>query len=146
DKVVTNGEKGGEGAPPYSGFVATSIDVPLRPLQAPQLYPNQANYRKDGNWFRRLWSIFDERRGYLAETRGNPSAEPYGYSKDELRPGEPDRGEFAYQFMLTQVAGYKGEVDRDFQTARLEGKRRAPSSAATVHIYDAHYSDLTKPQ
>lgn len=146
EKVVTNGEKEGEGTPPYSGFVATSIDVPVRPLQAPQLYPNQANCRKDGNWLRRLWSIFDERRGYLAETRADPNAEPYGYSKEELRPGEPDRGEFAYQFMLTQVAGYKGEVNRDFQTVRLEGKRRANSPAATVHIYDAHYSDLTKPQ
>jgi hypothetical protein len=54
--------------------------------------------------------------------------------------------QFAYQFMLTQVAGYKGEPDRNFQTVRLEGKRAAGPSAATVHIYDAHYSDLTKPE
>src|ERR1700761_9591525 len=37
DKVVTDGQE--EGPATYSGFVATSIAVPLRPLQAPQLYP-----------------------------------------------------------------------------------------------------------
>jgi hypothetical protein len=140
-------EKGAEPASFYSGFVATSIDVPLRPIQAPQDGPNDANYRKeDGNSWRRMWTMFDERRGYLAKARGKPGEKIFGYDANELRKGEPDRGELAYQFMLTQVAGYEGEPDRSFQTVRLEGKRKANSSAATLHIYDAHYSDLTKPQ
>jgi hypothetical protein len=151
-------DKGAEPEPPYSGFVTTSIDVPLRPIQAPQKAPNDANYRKedgkpdgegDGkeadNRWRRIWTMFDERRGLLAKARGKPGAEIFGYDANELRPDEPDRGELAYQFMLTQVAGYKGEPGRSFQTVRLEGKRKS-SPTATVHVYDAHYSDLTKPQ
>lgn len=135
-----------ETTPPYSGFVTTSIDVPLRPVQAPQKGGTDANYRNEGSRLSRVWGIFDERRGYLAKARKDADFIPFGYNKDELRPDEPDRGEFAYQFMLTQVAGYQGAVDRNFQTVRLEGKRAANSPAATVHIYDAHYSDLTKPE
>lgn len=126
-----------EPAPPYSGFMAKSIEVPLRRLQAPPELETGANYRT---------SIFDERRGYLAKARGNADYQPYGYDENELRPNEPDRGEFGYQFMLTQVSGYQGEPDRNFQTVRLEGKRTTNSSPTTVHIYDAHYSDLSKPQ
>jgi hypothetical protein len=131
---------------PYSGFATKAIDVPLRPVQAPPEASTDANYRKEGNWLSRAWSIFDERRGYLAKAREDAAFVPYGYDKNELRADEPDRGEFGYQFMLTQVSGYQGEVDRDFQTVRLEGGRAASSPAATVHIYDAHYSDLSKPQ
>ena len=94
--------------------------------------------------------IFDERRGFLSKTRkgkgGHLHARHTGYEERELRPGEPDRGEYAYRFMITQLAGYEGVVSRDFQTDRLEGKRKSDSSAPTVHIYDAHYSDLSKPQ
>lgn len=145
EKVVTRKWKEEEPAPPYSGFVGTPIDVPLRPIQAPQ-EDDEANRRNEGeHWFSRIWRMFDERRGYLAEVRKSPRYVPPGYSPDDLRPNEPDRGEFAYQFMLTQVAGYQGDVDRDFQTVRLEGKR-GNSPETNVHIYDAHYSDLTKPQ
>jgi hypothetical protein len=140
---VVEARENGVGTPPYSGFVSTSIEVPLRPVQAPQ---ENANYRNEGTWLSRVWGMFDERRGYLAKARENADFVPFGYDKNELRPGEPDRGEFGYQFMLTQVAGYKGDVDRIFETVRLEGKRTGKSPAATVHIYDAHYSDLTKPQ
>jgi hypothetical protein len=48
--------------------------------------------------------------------------------------------------MLTQLAEYQGDVDRNFQTVRLEGKSEGISPATTVHIYDAHYSDLSKPE
>lgn len=133
-------------APAYSGFAAKSINVPLRPVQAPQEGAKDANYRKDGSWLSRLWGIFDERRGYLARARENADFVPFGYKKEELREGEPDRGEFAYQFMLTQMAGYEGEVDRNFQTVRLERQREANSPAPNVHIYDSHYSDLNKPE
>jgi hypothetical protein len=135
-----------ENAPPYSGFATMPIDIPLRPTQAPEGEAEIANYRDKGSWLFRVWHLFDERRGYLARARKEADFVPSGYSREELRTGEPDRGEFAYQFMLTQVAGYQGEVDRNFQTVRLEGQRAAKSSATHVHIYDAHYSDLTKPQ
>jgi hypothetical protein len=147
DKVVTDKSKEAAPAPPYSGFTSVPINVPLRPIQAAQDYANEANVRSgQGSLMARLWSIFDERRGYLAQARNDPGFKPFGYSQQELRKGEPDRGEFSYQFMLTQVAGYRGEVDREFATVRLEGQRAPTSPAANVHIYDAHYSDLTKPQ
>jgi hypothetical protein len=132
--------------PPYPGFVATSIEVPLRPVQSPPDGTTGANDRNQPSRLSRIWGIFNERRGFLAQARENADFIPYGYNQNEPRPGELDRGEFAYQFMLTQVAGYKGEPDRNFQTVRLEGMRAAGSSAAKVHIYDAHYSDLTKPE
>lgn len=131
---------------PYSGFIAGSVDVPLRPVQSPTEDARMANYRGQRSWVSTVWGIFNERRGYLAAARAQGDYVPLGYTSRELRPGEPDRGEYAYQFMLTQIAGYQGEADRNFQTIRLEGKRAAKSRAANVHIYDSHYSDLTKPQ
>ncbi len=139
-------DNGETGTPPYSGFVTTSIEVPLRPVQSAPEDAEDANDRHKHSPRSRVWGMFDERRGYLSAVREQSDYKPHGYEERELRPGEPDRGEYGYRFMLTQVAGYVGDVDRNFQTVRLEGKRRANSPAATVHIYDAHYSDLTKPQ
>lgn len=131
---------------PYSGFVTASIDVPLQRVQSPPADESKANDPHQPSPLSRIVGVFDERRGYLAALRHEQDSLPHGYKPKELRPNEPDRGEFAYQFMLTQVTGYKGDVDRDFQTVRLEGKREGNAAATNVHIYDAHYSDLTKPQ
>jgi hypothetical protein len=137
-------------SPRYSGFEIDSVDVPLRPVLSPPVDAEDANQRYQQSWFERFWGIFDERRGFLSETRkrkgGHLPAPPTGYDQRELREGEPDRGEYAYRFMITQLAGYEGVVSRDFQTYRLEGKRKSNAAAPTVHIYDAHYSDLSKPQ
>src|SRR5215469_1906542 len=130
----------------YSGFVSTSIDVPLEPVRSPRENAEIANERNQQSFWERLIGVFDERRGFLAHVRKNADYDPPGYRRNELRPGEPDRGEYGYQFMVTQLAGYEGEVDRDFQTVRLEGKRVCDTDTHHVHIYDAHYSDLTKPQ
>jgi hypothetical protein len=132
--------------PPYSGFVTTSIDVPLRPVQSPSEDAKKANDRHQPDFFSRVWGLFNERRGFLAESRAKRGGDPSGYDRSELRPDEPDRGEYGYRFMVTQLAGYKGVVDRDFQTVRMEGQRKDDSQAPTVHIYDAHYSDLSKPE
>lgn len=131
--------------PLYSGCVVSYIDIPLRPVKSPPQDADRANDRNQSSWISRLWGLFDERRGFLSETRRGKGHYPHGYDQRELRNGEPDRGDYAYRFMSTQLADYQGEVDRDFQTTRLETKR-ANSLAATVHIYDAHYSDLSKPQ
>jgi hypothetical protein len=133
-------------SPPYSGFITTAIDVPLRPVQSPPEDATMANYQNKQSLISRIWGIFNERRGYLAATREEADFVRFGEEVRTLRPGEPDRGEYAYQFMLTQIAGYVGEPDRNFQTVRLEGKRNTGSSDAHVHIYDAHYSDLSKPE
>lgn len=141
-----NGNDVSRKQPLYPGFVSTSIDVPLRPVQSPSDNAQIANQRNQQKLRERIIGIFDERRGFLAQVRKNADYDPPGYRRNELRPNEPDRGEYGYQFMLTQLAGYQGEVDRDFQTIRLEGKRKCDSTSHPVDIYDAHYSDLTKPQ
>jgi len=133
-------------SPLYSGFEIKSVDVALRHVLSPPEDAENANERHQQGLFARLWGLFDERRGFLSETRKGKGGSPVGYDTSELRKDEPDRGNYAYRFMITQLAGYEGEVDRDFQTVRLEGKRKANSPAPTVHIYDAHYSDLSKPQ
>jgi hypothetical protein len=137
-------------SPQYSGFEIDSVDVPLHPVLSPPEDADDANERYQQGWLARIWGIFDERRGFLSKIRkgkgGHLRTRPTGYEERELRPGEPDRGEYAYRFMITQLAGYEGVVSRDFQTNRLEGKRKSDSAAPTVHIYDAHYSDLSKPQ
>jgi hypothetical protein len=139
-----------ESSRPYCAFEIGSVDVPLHPVLSPPVDAEDANERYQQSWFARFWGIFDERRGFLSKTRkgkgGHLRTRHTGYEERELRPDEPDRGEYAYRFMVTQLAGYDGVVSRDFQTNRLEGKRKSDSSAPTVHIYDAHYSDLSKPQ
>jgi hypothetical protein len=147
------GRNGGPGAalgavtaPAYGGFVTTSIDVPLRHVQSAPEEARQANERPSGSFLSRLWNLFDERRGFIAKLRKDPDYQPHGHTLRQLRPGEPDRGEYGYQFMLTQIADYQGEPDRNFETVRLEGTRTVDDCETNVHIYDAHYSDLTKPQ
>jgi len=134
-----------EPKPAYSHFAVKSIEIPLRPVQSPKEEAKQANNTFRESWIARLWGMFDERRGFLAaERKGRKFLEQP--PERNLRDGEPDRGDFGYQFMITQLAGYEGEPDRSFETVRLEGTRAPHSPAATVHIYDAHYSDLSKPQ
>jgi hypothetical protein len=145
DSGKTNAAGNFNGRPLYSGCVTSAIDVPLRPVNSPSRDADRANDRDQQSWFSRLWGLFDERRGFLSQARKEKGHYPRGYDKRELRKGEPDRGDFAYRFMITQLAGYQGEVDRDFQTVRLETTRDSPPGP-TVHIYDAHYSDLSKPQ
>jgi hypothetical protein len=127
-------EKSAAVPPPYSAYTTESIDIPLRPVQTP---PEEQPDKKP------IRSIFDERRGFLANRRLDPNWK----SKEErhLRPGEPDRGNFGYQFMQAQLVDYEAEPDRSFSTVRLETTRSRDSNETEVHIYDAHYSDLTKP-
>jgi hypothetical protein len=135
-----------KGSPPYPGFTQVPIEIPLRPVMASPQETKFANERQAPSLLSRIWHAFDERRGFLAVRRKDPSTEPIGHENPTLRLGEPDRGEFGYQFMLTQVAGYQGDSDRNFSTDRLEAKRARNSFGPTVHIYDAHYADLSKPQ
>lgn len=133
-------------SPIYSGFEVDSIDIPVRPVLSPPEDAKEANERYQEGLAGRVWGLFDERRGFLSEIREGKGGSPSGYDSSELRKGEPDRGNYGYRFMITQLAAYQGEVDRDFQTFRYEGERKDDSAAPTVHIYDAHYSDLSKPQ
>lgn len=147
-------------APPYSGFVSTPIEVPLRRVESsPRLlkpieFVKPSKLRKVSEPVSRMWAMFDERRGFLAEQRHTAPALPKLHvkpAKEGPRPSEraekePDRPQYAYEFLRTQLEDYKGELDRTFSTIRLEARRAPRSPAATVHLYDVHYSDLSKPE
>jgi hypothetical protein len=130
---------------PYFGFAVDQIEVPLRAVYTEDLQHRQANERYQNNWWTKLWGVFDERRGFLALQRQRGFDES---AKDRFATMSdiPEPPKFDYEFMLTQLAAYEGEPDRNFTTPRLESQRRAGSTEPRVHIYDAHYSDLSKQQ
>jgi hypothetical protein len=144
----------------YSGFASTSIEVPLRKVESPLVvfrpfeFSKPTPLRPIKRAFLRLWGMFDERRGFLALRRRTPGprlapAAPRVQGEGEELPQTEalvDRGMFAFEFMRTQLTDYKGQLDRTFTTSRLEAVRAPNSPSVTVHVYDAHYSDLSKPE
>ncbi|MGA2420938.1 MAG: hypothetical protein ABSG69_12705, partial [Candidatus Acidiferrum sp.] len=144
---------------PYTGFVINSIDVPVRPVLTEDVKekevadtgesqpgkPTTANERYQHGWWAKVWGVFDERRGFLAALRRS-DFDPHAKSRmtEEVHPRVDQK--YDYQFMLTQLADYKGEPDRNFSTVRFESQRRPGSAKPHVHIYDAHYSDLSKQE
>ncbi len=134
--------------PPYAGFLSRDLEVPLRPAGPTKPIAGETKIETKKEMAARFasrvkssaqtsWHAFDERRGYLAQRVE---------SARSVTQVEPDRGEFGYEFMHTQLADYEGEKEgRSFSTIRLERQREKNSPAVNLHIYDAHYADLKKP-
>jgi len=153
-------------APLYAGFDALSIEVPLAPVATEHaVLPgaplskygkplSSANDHLNRSFWQRVWGMFDERRGFLAEQRDGVAQVPSDPSKATVSREpkiEHESENFDYLYMLEQLADYQGEPDRLFSTFRFDARRAespyghvAPIPA--VHIYDAHYSDLSKPE
>ena len=154
--LASIGRKDGEAdhishAAPYEGFDTLSIEVPLAPVATEHFVSRTApkskfgkplslaNDRHQDTSWKRIKGVFDERRGFLAEMR------------DDSSGIEHESEDFGYLYMLEQLADYEGEPDRSFSTFRFDSRRtNSPYGHVTpipdVHIYDAHYSDLSKPE
>src|SRR5271154_3295232 len=142
----------------YAGFDIRAIDVPVAAVATAKLVQmsaafeggralTTANDRHQTSIFAKIWGVFDERRGFLAERRIESAAPPPASARGEAPPPPPDGSNFDYLYMLSQLADYHGEPDRSFSTFRYESRRPDPHPVAPrVHIYDAHYSDLSKPE
>jgi hypothetical protein len=151
--------------PPYAGFDEYSIEVPLARVET-QFEPSltgaksisgkvlsAANDHHQFTFWQKFWGMFNERRGFLAQPPGNAPGGPGDSSKaatphsTEAKPGRED---FGYLYMLEQLADYEGEPERSFATFRFDSRsgrsEQAREFAPEVHIYDAHYSDLSKPE
>jgi hypothetical protein len=169
--LASMGRKDGEAdhisyAPPYEGFDTLSIEVPLAPVTAEHPVSPTAPESKSGQplsltndhfnrtFWEKAWGVFDERRGFLAESRDDVAQTPSGSSKanaDREPKIKHDSDNFDYLYMLEQLADYEGEPDRSFATFRLDSRRAESryeqvTPIPDVHIYDAHYSDLSKPE
>jgi hypothetical protein len=130
--------------PPGSKSVASAVD----PKSPPEDDPTPANERYQSSWWSRIVGVFDERRGFLAAVRQRKHGDvndPANAHALAVRDGG-SHSKFDYQYMLTQLAGYRGSPGRKFSTIRLESEREPGSPKPQVHIYDAHYSDLSKQQ
>src|SRR5271163_1214328 len=148
---------------PYAGFDIRAIDVPVAAVATAKLVEmsaqveggrrrTTANDRHQKSMLAKIWGVFDERRGFLAERRIASAASVPASAKGAAPPPPPDGANFDYLYMLSQLADYHGEPDRTFSTFRYESRRAEPHPARPnhpaprVHIYDAHYSDLSKPE
>jgi hypothetical protein len=144
--------------PEYAGFDIRAIDVPVAAVATAKLVQmsaaieggralTTANDRHQTSLFAKVWGVFDERRGFLAERRIESAAPLPASARGAAPPAPPDGSNFDYLYMLSQLADYHGEPDRSFSTFRYESRRPDPHpTAPLVHIYDAHYSDLSKPE
>jgi hypothetical protein len=148
----------------YSSFAIQSIEVPLSAV-ATEYTPTAtqksktgrrlslANDRHQTTLWQKIFGAFDERRGFLAE-KSDASRVVGGSAKTAaahlVRPPHESR-DFSYLFMLEQLADYEGEPGRNFSTFRYDSRPGTTQPdhaylAPDVHIYDAHYSDLSKPE
>ena len=138
-----------------SGFDIDSIEVPLAAV-ATEHVPAQP---KRG-LLSRIWSVFDERRGFLDQQRRLSARRPakqdaaqrhasQQHSAEQQHHEAPQDKRFDYKYMLMQLAEYQAEPERTFSTKRFVSRRFSPIPGDPVpppptHIYDAHYSDLSK--
>lgn len=144
------------GPHPLLGYDIQLVEVPLAavattlPLAAPP----------PKHWYSAVWSVFDERHGFLDRKR-QESAEMPSKARGEVPASAPPQEHFDYQYMLSQLAEYQAEPGRTFQTmryasrgtkAKISGTQNSTDQLTDVllppsfHIYDAHYSDLSKPE
>jgi hypothetical protein len=153
-------------AAPYAGFDTLSIEIPLAPVATEHaVLPgaplskygkplSSANDQLNRTRWQRIWGVFDERRGFLAAQRDKAAQAPSDPANATVSPEPKTKHEsenFDYLYMLGQLADYQGEPDRLFSTFRFEARRAASpyghvAPIPDVHIYDAHYSDLSKPE
>jgi hypothetical protein len=140
--------------PAYDSFAIQYVEVALEPVRcAPEGHNDsernlKARSQKPSrmkNLFSKAWNMFDERRGFLCEQRKVGVTEARRVRGIREEP-HVDRSQFGYEFMRSQLAHYAGDNARVFTTLRLEGSSGANHSGPKVHIYDAHYSDLSKQQ
>lgn len=129
---------------PGTKGVTPSVD----PKSAPADAATPANERYQDNWWSKIIGVFDERRGFLAAVRHRKHGDENDRANAHVVAARDDGShtKFDYQYMRTQLAGYRGSPDRNFSTIRLESEREPGSPKPQVHIYDAHYSDLSKQQ
>jgi hypothetical protein len=144
----------------YASFDSQAIEVPVAAVATAQLVSGalvaedgrqvtSANDRHQRSLASKIWGVFDERRGFLAEQRMESAVRPASTGKNAAPPAPApyDSGEFAYRYMLSQLADYHGKPDRNFPTVRFASRRQEGlPQTPRVHIYDAHYSDLSKPE
>jgi hypothetical protein len=141
----------GPPAPPYSGFHTQPIQVPLK--AAPVSHPEAARQRtvevianagKTPGFLYRLWHSVDERRGYVADVL----ADQYSTrTPAQIDTDLEDRARLGHEFMRAQLAGYVSEPEgKSYSTIRLETERTADATSRTVHLYEAYWADLARPQ
>lgn len=134
-----------DGPAPYQAFRKVPIIVPLKP---PHLQDAAAARKRLEDHLeypgRSVVHALDERLGYLADAYTKPKD---GQAATEKEVAE-DHFKIGHEFMRTQLAGYIGEEDgQAFDTTRLEGERvRTGGETQTVHIYEAYWADLARPQ
>ncbi len=142
----------------YASFDIRAVEVPVAAVATAKLAGMSAevengrrlsiaNVRRQPTLFSKIWGVFDERRGFLADMRLDSAAPPPPSAKGAAPQPPADGNNFDYFYMLSQLADYHGEPGRNFSTVRYESRR--PDDAAPsprIHIYDAHYSDLSKPE
>jgi hypothetical protein len=104
---------------------AKSVAPAVDPQSPPKDDPTPANKRYQDGWWARIVGVFDERRGFLAAVRHRKPGvanDPANSHALAVRDGG-SHTKFDYQYMLTQLAGYRGSPDRHFSTIRLESER-----------------------
>jgi hypothetical protein len=152
--------------PPYAGFDEHSIEVPLERVatefrasasgakSTSGKILSAANDHHQYNFWQKFWGVFNERRGFLADPQNPGPKVPGGSAKSASAlpaASKHDSEDFGYLYMLEQLADYEGDPEREFSTFRFDsrpsqGRIPSVSDAPGVHIYDAHYSDLSKPE
>lgn len=134
-----------DAATPYRAFSKVPIVVPLK---RPHIHNREAAKSRFQDHLtyagKSLVHAWDERLGYLANTFASPKQSQPSI-ESECRE---DHAKIGYEFMRTQLAGYIGEDGgRAFDTTRLEGERiQADRPSQRVHIYEAYWADLARPQ
>jgi hypothetical protein len=130
---------------PYRAFAKTPIVVPLQRPHIQNRAAAKSRFQDHLQYVgRSLLHAWDERLGYLADAFASPKK----HQPVIEREVHEDHGKIGYEFMRTQLAGYIGEDDgKAFDTTRLEGERVEPGlPPQKVHIYEAYWADLARPQ
>jgi hypothetical protein len=118
----------------YSSFDSQTIHMPLQPTRLEKKAPAPAK------------TLIDKMFAFLQERSVNFATLLDAWTSQR---GKPAHGVIGHEFMRLLLQDYPGGADGDtYVTARLEGKRaaNAPGGEANVHVYEAYWADLARPQ
>ena len=118
----------------YSSFDSQTIHLPLQPTRLEKKAAAPARTRID-----KIFAFLQERSVNFATLLDIWTSQR----------GRPGRGMVGHEFMRLLLQDYLGGADGDtYVTARLAGQRaaNAPGGEANVHVYEAYWADLARPQ
>src|SRR5690242_6538808 len=136
----------GRVAPPARLYSEFAIHESVIPLPDASLFLALPKTPPEPSFWRRLAHLFHEQRGFFGDK--TQFASWFAPKKKAAARAQVAQADIANEFTKVQLQDYEGDKQTNsFSAYRLDGQRTAGGGhpPADVHVYDMHWSDLSRP-